>query len=72
MLPGSGAGPAAGEHGGNREWKRRASQPGWKARRFGEVPGRKSAPKRGPLGVQISSVIDGEIDLLFEDFASSQ
>lgn len=48
MLPGSGAGPTAGGHGRNREWKRRASQPGFKARRFGEVPGRKSVPEEAP------------------------
>lgn len=48
MLPGSGAGPRAGGHRGNGYWKGRACQSGVKARRFGEVPDRKSALKEAP------------------------
>lgn len=50
MLPGFRAGPRAGGHGGNGYWEGRAHQPGFKARRSGEIPGRKSALEEAPWG----------------------
>ena len=65
MLPGSGAGPRAEGHGGSGYWKEGARQPGWKATKSGEVPGRKR-----PLGS--SGLFSGrrEIDLLFQGLGS--